>query len=383
MVRDRNIAYQQVDISVKVPQRGKLYELDLMNGGISAVDSKYIDGAYRFATSLDVLETRFYIVSERDIADAVPAEKLRLGAGEKLQNLPMSYTLSEPNKLVLDHAAWRIDNGVWNKENYILLVDDDLRAALNSAPRGGLMAQPWRWDKTRKWQTAELELLYTFNCETLPEADCTLYLEHPELYRFELNGQHLEAQADGFWMEDVLKGIKIPASMFRSGKNELKLYSTYHCGQRGLEAMYISGFFGIKGRDTITALPEKLYFGDWCEQLLPYYAGNITCHTEVETAMDAVLKFGEWRGSLLGVTLDGGEETLLPWPPYQVRIPAGRHRVSITLYGHRRNALGPFYLNEKWPVRTGPYQHKVYEHPERQLVPFGILENPELCPIKK
>ena len=184
-------------------------------------------------------------------------------------------------------------------------------------------------------------------------------------------------------MEDVLKGIKLPSSMFRSGENELKLYSTYHCGQRGLEAMYISGFFGIKDRDTITALPEKLYFGDWCEQLLPNYAGNISCHTEVETAMDAVLKFGEWRGSLLGVTIDGSEETLLPWPPYQVRIPAGRHRVSITLYGHRRNALGPFYLNEKWPVRTGPYQHKVYEHPARQLVPFGILENPELCPIKK
>ena len=383
MVRDRNIAYEQVEVTVKVPQRGKLYELDLMSGGISAVDSKYIDGAYRFANSLDVLETRFFIVSERDIADAVPAEKLRLGAGEKLQNLPMSYTLSEPNKLVLDHAAWRIDNGVWNKENYILLVDDDLRAALNSAPRGGLMAQPWRWDKTRKWQTAELELLYTFNCETLPGSDCTLYLEHPELYRFELNGKALEAQADGFWMEDVLKGIKLPSSMFRSGKNELKLYSTYHCGQRGLEAMYISGFFGIKDRDTITALPEKISFGNWCEQLLPCYAGNITCHTEVETAMDAVLKFGEWRGSLLGVTIDDDAETLLPWPPFQVKIPAGRHRVSITVYGHRRNALGPFYLNEKWPVRTGPYQHKVYEHPERQLVPFGILELPELCPIEK
>ena len=103
----------------------------------------------------------------------------------------MAYQLSEPNKLVLDHAAWRIDNGAWHQPDYILLVDDELRAALGSAPRGGLMAQPWRWDKNKNWKNAELERKYDFKCETIPASDCTIYLEHPELYSFEINGKTL------------------------------------------------------------------------------------------------------------------------------------------------------------------------------------------------
>ena len=382
MVRDRQISYPEIEVKIEVPERGRLYEMDLMSGRIYAVDSNYTDGKYVFKTSLDVLETRLYIVSPRDIADTKAKKIICTMPGEKLNDIPMKYQLSEANRLVLDHAAWRIDKGAWHKENYILLVDDELRAALGSAPRGGLMAQPWRWDKTRKWQSAELELQYTFNCETLPDSDCTLYLEHPELYRFELNGTALDAVPDGFWMEDVLKGIKLPAAMFRIGSNELKLYTSYNCGQRGLESMYIAGNFGVKGDNTVTTLPETLRFGDWCSQLLPNYAGNITCLTDVELPSPALLKFNGWRGTLLGVQVDDQAEILLPWPPYQAEIPAGKHRLAITVYGHRRNALGPFYLNEKWPVRTGPYQHKVYEHPERQLVPFGLLEAPESALIK-
>ena len=147
--------------------------------------------------------------------------------------------------------------------------------------------------------------------------------------------------------------------------------------------MYIAGSFGVKGDNIITGLPETLSFGNWCDQLLPNYAGNVTIFTDVDLPAPALLKFGEWRGTLLGVQLDDNAESLLPWPPYQIKIPAGKHKVAITVYGHRRNALGPFYLNEKWPVRTGPYQHKVYEHPKRQLVPFGLLDIPEILSLKE
>lgn len=383
MVRDRRTRYETIEVSIAVPERGKVYELDLMSGRISAVDSSYRDGKYILQTSLDILQTRLYLISPRDIADAASENTPRFAPGKQLPASPMRFTLSEANRLVLDHAAWRTGGGQWHEKNYILLVDDELRAELGSVPRGGLMAQPWRWDKSRKWQSAELELKYDFDCEKIPSADCTLFLEHPELYRFEFNGSPLPAQPDGFWMEDVLKGIKLPAAMFRTGANELKLHTSYNCGQRGLEAMYIAGYFGVREDRTITQLPETLTPGNWCEQLLPNYAGNVSCITEVELDSPALLKFGSWRGTLLGVKVGNGSETLLPWPPYQTLLPAGKHQITITVYGHRRNALGPFYLNEKWPVRTGPYQHKVYEHPERQLVPFGLLEMPELCHIEK
>ena len=123
--------------------------------------------------------------------------------------------------------------------------------------------------------------------------------------------------------------------------------------------------------------------GDWCEQNLPNFAGNLTYTFDCEIDSDSFLNISEWRGTMLGIKIDDNGEILLPWPPYQTGISAGKHRVEITVYGHRRNALGPFYLNEKWPVRTGPYQHKVYEHPDRQLVPCGLLAMPELKTIKK
>ena len=147
--------------------------------------------------------------------------------------------------------------------------------------------------------------------------------------------------------------------------------------------MYIAGNFGVKNDGTITALPETLTVGNWCDQGLPNYAGNLTYSFEVSLETNSILNIPEWRGTMLGVTIDGGKEKLLLWPPYQLEIASGKHQIELTVYGHRRNALGPFYLNEKWPVRTGPHQHKVYEHPERQLVPCGLLAALELQKIKK
>lgn len=382
MVRDRNIQYSSVEVSLELSDRGNLYELDLKNGAITKTnfvsDGKY----YRFNTPLEQLETKLYFITQNDISNAPEKKNLPMAYGIPLTDTPMKYRLSESNKLVLDHAAWRIENGNWKEKNYILLVDDELRTGLGSAPRGGLMAQPWRWDKNKKWKSVKLELRYDFECETIPQSPCTLFMEHPELFSFELNGISFPAETDGFWMEDILRGVKIPLNLLKNGKNILTLRTDYNCGQRGLETVYLSGNFGVKNNNVITTLPETLTCGDWCSQNLPNYAGNLTYITAIELSEPALLKIGEWRGSLLGVKINDNEETILPWPPYQIQLPAGKSHIEITVYGHRRNALGPFYLNEKWPIRTGPYQHKVYEHPERQLVPCGLLSVPEILKIK-
>ena len=383
MVRDRNIAYPELAVSIAVPAQGDLFELDPVSGKITPVDFQYSEGMYCFDTGLDILQSRLYIISKENIATAAGENAIEFSGEEVLPETEFSYQLSEPNRMVLDRARWRVDNGQWHENNYILLIDDELREMLASAPRGGLMAQPWRWDKNRKWQSTALELEYNFTCDILPAEDCILYLEHPELYTIELNGTILPAEKCGFWMDKVLQGIRIPLNFLKEGDNQLLLRCTYHCGLRGLESMYIAGCFGVKGDSTITALPEKLTVGDWCKQNLPNFAGNLTYAFDCEIASDSFLDISEWRGTMLGIRIDDNGEVLLPWPPYQTKIGAGKHRVEITVYGHRRNALGPFYLNEKWPVRTGPYQHKVYEHPERQLVPCGLLAMPKLKKIKK
>ena len=49
------------------------------------------------------------------------------------------------------------------------------------------------------------------------------------------------------------------------------------------------------------------------------------------------------------------------------------NRVEVTILGHRRNSHGPFYLKDKWPVWTGPFEFRKYETGEPQLVPAGLL----------
>jgi hypothetical protein len=198
-------------------------------------------------------------------------------------------------------------------------------------------------------------------------------MEHPELYTFELNGVPFAAETTGFWIDEVLQGVDLPLSLLKSGENTLLLRTDYNCGQRGLEAVYISGFFGVENGSVITSLPETLVCGDWCEQRLPNYAGNLTYIAEIDLSSSAMLNIGEWRGAMLGVKVNDLLEKVLPWPPYQLELPAGRCRIEITVYGHRRNAFGPFYLDEPSPAWVGPLQFKTCQQNCKQLIPCGLL----------
>ena len=172
----------------------------------------------------------------------------------------------------------------------------------------------------------------------------------------------------------------------KQGENELVLRSCFHKYHPGFEAIFLLGEFCVKD-DVITALTDELNIGDYCKQGFTYYAGNMeyrhTFRVEERGEKRIWLKIGDWRGCALGVSVNGSEVKLLPWPPYQLDITDylcdGDNEVCITVYGHRRNAFGPFYLNEASPSWVGPAQFKAYLQSERQLVPCGLLTAPEIC----
>ena len=79
--------------------------------------------------------------------------------------------------------------------------------------------------------------------------------------------------------------------------------------------------------------------------------------------------------------MNGGAETFRPLPPYEAVFdgPAlrrdGTDEFEITVYGSRRNQLGPFYVagGVRWPIWTGNAEmDAVAEAPRRALVPFGL-----------
>ena len=150
-----------------------------------------------------------------------------------------------------------------------------------------------------------------------------------------------------------------------------------------MEAIFLLGEFGVR-KDVLTAVPATLGVGDWCEQGFPYYAGNLSCSIplgDLPPEGRIFIHIPEWRGAALGLRVNGGDEIFLPWAPSRADVTEqlrrdGSDMVDIVVYGHRRNAFGPFYLNEKWPLWTGPQQFKIYKSAERQLVPCGLLRSP-------
>ena len=77
----------------------------------------------------------------------------------------------------------------------------------------------------------------------------------------------------------------------------------------------------------------------------------------------------------LAVALDDGDFEMIGWPPFVCRVK-GAKKIRVKVFGHRRNAMGPFFTANKWPSWTGPAQFRLYETKEHGIVPCGLLEAP-------
>lgn len=386
LVRDRVLAYPQARVAWQADPEARIFELELETGNIRPVESRLENGIHQFNTSFAALGSRLFFASRENIANAPAPRRAAAGAPAVtvLDGAPWALSLDDYNVLVLDHARWSVDGGGLSEPEYIIKIDDRIRETLEARPRGGAMVQPWLRGEQTPEKFLNVTLEYSFECGELPEAPCFLGLERPDLYRIVLNGHEVPLEDSGCWCDRSLRKLALPVEWFRPGDNRLTLGCKYHEFLPGLESMFLLGHFGVSG-STLVKPPAGLEIGDWCPQGLPNYAGNATYAKTFEYRRNGrppVLRIPEWRGVALGVRVNGSPRKILAWPPYELDISDlvrdGANQLEITVFGHRRNSHGPFYLNEKWPAWTGPFQFKQYEHPERQLVPCGLLQAPEL-----
>ncbi len=384
-VRERRLKFPALEVRWKSLGAGTVTELDLNTGLFHAVESELRHGERIFRTSLPELGSRLFIESaEPPELSPRPAEP----SGEPVMELPRAgwrVSRDEPNVLVLDHARYSAGDGRWSRRMFFIDIDAELRRLLGRPPRGGAMVQPYMNADRSPERTLPLTLEYSFECRRVPESDVELALERPDLYELELNGKTLPAEDVGYWIDPSLRRLRVPARMLRNGCNTLVLHCTYHDLLPGVESMFLLGDFGVEN-EAVTGLPESVAVGDWCAQGFPHYAGNFTYICKVSgirsDGRPLFLEFGEWQGCALGVRVNGGKTHLVPWAPYRVEIgeelTAGENEIALTVFGHRRNAFGPFFLNETWPQRHGPRQFKSRQSERRNLVPCGMLEPPRL-----
>ena len=387
MVRDRKLSFPEVEVRLKSRGAGEIVEVDLDTGCRYAVPSEMRGGFRVFRTSFGELGSRLFLEGKFPAGTASPRPPEP--AGETVLALPASgweIRRDEPNVLVLDHGRYTVDGGRnWSEKLFFIKLDAEVRALLGKPPRSGAMVQPYIAVDRTPQRTLPLEVEFTFGCAELPRHDLELVLERPDLYTVRVNGELLEKRETGIWADPAQRKLALPARLLRVGVNRLTLGCDYHEFLPGLEAPFLLGDFGVKD-DTIVALPDRIAVGDWCEQGFPHYSGNFTYLCRVQgipaDGKPLFLEFGAWRGASLGVSVNGGPLHPVPWPPFRVEIgselTSGDNEIAITVFGHRRNAYGPFYLEETWPPWSGPLQFKAYLQPKRNLVPCGLLKPPVL-----
>ncbi len=408
MVRDRVLAYPKAVLRVKAPKtaaktgkENKVYELDLMTGRFRAADFEYTKGYFVIPAPFGRLQSRMFLVTSEKIpvsaAWSVP-EDAPAAWSVPIPETGLKYALDDENVLVLDAARWSADGGELHDTTRALDIDRALRAELGAESRKGHMTQPWCSAEKTPERSLALRLEYAFSCEGAAGTEVSLALEHPELYDISLNGtavpnEYRDALAAGkpvppldstgsWWVDPCLRRLRIPAGALREGANTLVLSGRFDETQRGLEAMFLLGGFGVSPDGaTIRPLPAALDLGDVCAQGLTNYSGNLFYRFKASVPPKGAVRVSAdpWRGAAVGFRVNGGEEKFRPFPPFEAVFEDGLRRdgsdeFEIVVYGHRRNAFGPFYVRGgvKWPSWTGPGEMGDTTETVRALVPFGL-----------
>ncbi|MBR2357881.1 MAG: hypothetical protein IKA65_07650 [Lentisphaeria bacterium] len=369
-------------LQVKVPAApGKtVCQLDLFSGTLTNMQFEYKNNCYYFQTDLPALDSRCFVIAEADVLPEIcPA--VNFVRRESVPLLEKAADLSEDNLLVLDHASAYCQGRLAAEKTYILKLDDQLRTLHGLSPRSNQQLQPWFCPRGSKSFPVTLE--YEFFCEAPPVSDVRLIIESPEIFKIKLNGCPIENHSCGFWCDPALEKVTLPAGAFVTGRNILQLDFDYDENFAGLESIFLSGRFGVKNQNTLTALPEIRSGKSSDEQFMPFYAGNVTYNFDFELTQSCACQVDlkKWQGSAISVRWDSGKEQIFYTMPgkqtAEVQLEAGKHQLQITVYGHRRNAFGPFYCAQR-PFWVGPYEFTVIERSEKEVVPFGLLAQPEL-----
>lgn len=324
------------------------------------------------------------VVAAAKAAESAAAESTACTAQSTKLDLPVKvpYTLSEPNVLLLDQAEYALDDGEWQPKEEILKLDDNCRDQLGWPSRKYAVAQPWVIEEEPITHTVHLrfhiqsEIAYT---------GAQLAIEDAERVQLKWNGKEIDNTVVGWYVDKSIKTVALPP--VQVGDNVLEASIPF--GKRtDVEWAYLLGDFGVEvcGRYAcIVAAKKELAFGNIAVQGLPFYGGNITYHVPVETkGGELSIRSSQYKGAMQSVTVDGGKEIPVIYPPYTAdlgAVEAGKHTVDITLYGHRRNSFGPVHLTdlkERW-IGPGAWRSEgekwCYDY---MICEEGVMTTPEI-----
>ena len=289
---------------------------------------------------------------------------------------PVPFTLSEPNVMVLDMARVSWDNVTYGKTDEILRLDNDLRRGVGYTLADGSGKQPWciEEEKVEKFPYVKFGFM--------SEIDVPAQLAFEEAVEIICNGETVDIRPDGYFTDKDIRTVRLPG--VKKGYNEIIVRMPF--GRRtGLENCFLLGHFGVRtagASAVVTAMPEKLGFGDIVPQGLPFYGAAVTYRMDVDTPCGDMTVTAAWySGALMTVKVDGKDAGRIAFAPFTCdcgHVEEGRHTVELTLYATRVNCHGGLHncSASKW---IGPgywYSGGAEFAYEYQLKKVGVLSSP-------
>ena len=378
--------YQDLRIRVKGSWSATLY--NTLNGETETITHKIKDGYTELQYRMyDFDSLLIWLEPAANNSQAVLVEPSSSEGVELSLPATVSYTLSEPNVLLLDRAEFALDDGKWQSEEELLRVDVACRKMLGWPQDIANVAQPWTIPEEKIAHFVHLR--WHIHSEIEYE-NARFAMERMELSSVKWNGQPLDNTSNGWFTDKSIKTITVPK--IQKGENILE--ATVPITKRiTVEWAYLLGDFGVQvhGKNTcIVPKPDKLAFGSIVTQGLPFYSGNITYHVPIETTEgELFVNSSQYIGAMQEVSLDDNCAVPMIYPPYSEilgQVDSGSHTVHFTLYGNRFNSFGPVHLADEQHEYISPDVWRTFGDKwcyEYQLRRLGILTTPKITLIKK
>ena len=295
---------------------------------------------------------------------------------------PESVCFSEPNMLLLDYAAARVDGGEWLEKREILRLDNAIRALLGYRPRCGSMRQPWA---TEAGEARGVTLRYEFLSEAAMDAE--LALEHPEACTIQLNGGVVEKECRGHYVDQAIRRIALRGIV--GGVNTLEVRLAFD-QKTNLEPMYLLGDFCVEPRlagDSVLLPRVRAHgLGDLARQGMPFWSGTATYRFALDIGRAGIyaVQVPRFAAAVLKLRLDGADRGLIAWAPHRLelgRLEPGAHVLEIDAFVGRHNGFGAlhnandafrWYGPDAWRTEGDEWTD------DYQLLPAGLLSGVEL-----
>ena len=358
-------------------------EYDTLNGKKRPIPTVYKNGNTVFPWINAVCDSLLLeLIPGKSTVQAPASEKQMNFIKREHPAHKATYTMEEPNVLLLDRPSYSFRDSDWSEPMDVLKIDEAIRRVLGDTKNRRSRPQPWQipLDKNPK---EPVSLRFIFESEIEYEG-AHLAMEYPEYSEIIFNGESVPVQVDGSYVDDAIQTVPMPK--IKKGENELLIKLRYG-NIDSVEAYYLLGNFGVEVHGyyaKITNLPEVLYFDSITNQKMGFYGGNLKYTFKIMGGGNKTIEIAKYRGAVIKVLLDGKEMGYIDFPPHRLdlgNLSEGEHTVDLILYGNRMNTFGQLHKTNEHLAWTGPDSWRTkgrFWTDEYMLTRTGILTAPAI-----